>query len=355
MAEAMELFTLTILCAFAAAVFWKWLGSSPRLRPARGLAMGAVIFLLLNVMALAAGSTVLFWAIFYDKGNVDNFAQYHIKRALMEETSGRPRAILLGSSQTNRAIDEVLMNRRIGRRLWTTELAQPGARGFDMLTLSRDIPFKKGDLMICYLSEIMFYGKGSGIVAAEFMNFSEIPDAVEWNGWDFLVPKAVQSGLIGRVFPLYRYQKSISHRVLGWDITHVTQKKFDQSLETDLEEQARRRAPQLDIGETSAFEQAAFTRMVEELSAKGCEILVIEGHTHPAMRKYLDPTVVPHLRHYLSDLAARHPDHMILREGASFFTPEAADFADLVHFTDQAQQRFTLELVTYLDQAFPDQ
>jgi hypothetical protein len=45
---------------------------------------------------------------------------------------------------------------------------------------------------------------------------------------------------------------------------------------------------------------------------------------------------------------------MILRDGTSFFTPTASDFADLVHFTDEAQQRFTLELVNHLDQAdFP--
>lgn len=353
--ECMMLVTVAVLCGFAAAGLWKWLGRYSNWKPVRGLIIGVWVFLLLNFLAFFAGSTVLFWAPFYNKTHVDNFAQYHIKRTLFEEIREKRRAVLIGSSQTNRAIDEVLMNREMGDRIWTTELAQPGARGFDMLTLSRDIPFRKGDLAICYLSEIMFYGKGSGIVAAEFMNFSEIPDAFDLRGWSFLSPEAVGSGLAGRALPLYRFRESLSHRVLGWTITHADQTRFDQSLESDLEQQARRRAPGLDIGETSAFEQAAFARMVEELSAKGCTLLVIEGQTHPAMRKFMDPAVVPQLHRYLSDLAARHPGRMILRNGTSFFTPAASDFADLVHFTDPAQRRFTLDLVNYLDQAYPDE
>lgn len=353
LAECMTLLTVAIVGGMAAVALWRWLGRNPGRKPVRGLVMGAGVFVILNILAFFAGSTVLFWVPFYNKLRIDNFAQYHIKRTLFEETTGKRRAVLLGSSQTNRAIDEVLMNQRIGDRLWTTELAQPGARGFDMLTLSRDIPFEKGDLMICYLSEIMFYGKGSGIVAAEFMNFSEIPDVTALHGWSFLDAKAVRSGLVGRAMPLYRFRESFSHRALGWTITHAAQLNFDQSLESDLEQQASRRAPGLSIGETSAFEQAAFARMVEELSAKGCTILVIEGQTHPAMRKHLNPDVIPHLHRYLADLAARHPGSMILQDGTSFFTPTASDFADLVHFTDGAQQRFTLELVDHI-QAVPE-
>ncbi|RYD24090.1 MAG: hypothetical protein EOP88_01500 [Verrucomicrobiaceae bacterium] len=354
LAECVILLTLAVIGGLTAAALWKWLGKYPRRKPVRGLVMGAGAFVILNLLAYFASSTVLFWVPFYNKTRVDNFAQYHIKRTLFSETTGKRRAVLLGSSQTNRAIDEVLMNRKMGHRLWTTELAQPGARGFDMLTLSRDIPFEKGDLVICYLSEIMFYGKGSGIVAAEFMNFSEIPDVTRLHGWSFLDAEAVRSGLVGRAMPLYRFRDSLSHRALGWTITHAAQLKFDQSLEENLEQQAIRRAPGLGIGDTSAFEQAAFARMVEELSARGCTILVIEGQTHPAMRKHLNPDVVPHLHRFLTDLAARHPGGLLLRDGTSFFPPAASDFADLVHFTEEAQQRFTLELVNYLDQAdFP--
>lgn len=347
--ECLWLATLMILFGFALAYLWKYLGKRPTAQPARGLITGVCGFILLNVLAFFAGSTVAFWIPFYNKVQVDNFAQYQIKKTLFDEVVGQRRAVLLGSSQTNRSIDEVLLNQQIGKKLWTTELTQPGARGFDMLTLSRDIPFSKGDVMICYLSEIMFYGKGSGIVAAEFINFPEVRDAVELNGWKLLSTDSVQSGLLGRILPLYRFRNSFSHRVLGWTIANTEQMRFDHSLIQNLDQQANSRAPGLRIGETSDFEQAAFSRMVGELSAKGCKLIIIEGHTHPALRKYLDPAVITHLHGFLSNLKKQHPLSVTLMDGSSIFTPSEADFADLVHFTESAQTRFTHGLATYLD------
>jgi len=352
--ECLWLATLATLSIFAIACLWRYLEKRPSLQPVRGLITGACGFVLLNILAFFAGSTVVFWIPFYNKVQVDNFAQYQIKKVLFEEIGWR-RAVLLGSSQTNRSIDEVLLNQRIGGKIWTTEFTQPGARGFDMLTLSRDIPLGEGDTMICYLSEIMFYGKGSGIVAAEFMNFPEIRDAVDLNGWKLLPTEAVQSGLMGRLVPLYRFRNSFSHRALGWQIANVEQMRFDHSLEQNLDQQAKTRAPGLKIGETSEFEQAAFARMVDELSAKGCRLVIIEGHTHPAMRKYLDPAIIPHLHGFLSALAAKHPKNMTLIDGSSFFTPAETDFVDLVHFSDASQTRFTLELATYLGAHLTDE
>lgn len=349
MAECLWLATLAILSVFAVAYLWRSLGKRSDLAPIRGLITGIFGFILLNVLAFFAGSTVAFWIPFYNKVRVDNFAQYQIKKTLFDEITGQRRAVLLGSSQTNRSIDEVLLNQQIGKRLWTTEFTQPGVRGFDMLTLSRDIPFAKGDIMICYLSEIMFYGKGSGLVAAEFMNFPEVRDVSDLNGWKLLSTESVQSGLMGRLIPLYRFRNSFSHRTLGWKIANVEQMRFDHSLEQDLDQQAKTRAPGLRIGETSEFEQAAFARMVDELSAKGCKLIIIQGHTHPAMRKYMDPAVIPHLHAFLSNLREKHPENMTLMDGSSFFSPSETDFVDLVHFSDSAQTRFTLELATYLD------
>lgn len=346
--EGLTLVTVGLLLIVATFALWRWLGNRNAWLPLRGLVTGVAVFLFLNVFAWSAGRTVLFWALFFDKTRIDNFAQYHIKRSLMAENHGKRRAILLGSSQTNRSIDEVLMNQKIGKNIWTTELTQPGARGFDLLTLSRDIPMRRGDIVICYLSEIMFYGSGSGIVAADFMNFSEVRDASQLGGWSHFPDGAARSGLLGRVLPLYRYRNSISHRALGWDMTHLEQRRFDQSLETDLEAQAKRRAPTLGLGDASRFEEAAFARMAAELADKGCTLVVISGDTHPALRLHMNPEVISHLERFLADLAERHPHHFVLLHGNDFFHPSESDFMDLVHFNDAAQQRFTLDLSRYL-------
>ncbi|MCW1921272.1 hypothetical protein OKA05_01830 [Luteolibacter arcticus] len=348
LAEGLALATLVFVLVAATLWIWTWLGRRSSWAPLRGLIAGVAVFVFLNIVAWAAGQTVLFWALFYDKTQIDNFAQYHIKRALMDEVHGKRRAILLGSSQTNRSIDEVLMNQMIGDRIWTTELTQPGARGFDLLTLSRDIPLQRGDIVICYLSEIMFAGSGNGIVVASFMNFSEVPDAFQLGGWSHLPGEAVRSGLLGRVLPLYRYRDSLSNRVLGWSISHLDQQRFDQSLESDLEAQAMRRAPELRLDEASGFEQMAFSRMAGELADKGCTLLVISGDTHPAMRRHVNPEVIEHLERFLTDLTKKYPRNVVLIHGSEFFKPTDSDFADLVHFTDAAQRRFSLKLSEYL-------
>lgn len=350
LAECLLLASAAIGLAGVCVLLWNRLGRRTEWRPYRGLLTGVLGFALLNVFIWSAGQTVLFWSLFYDSVRIDNFAQYHIKRVLMDETRSKRRAILLGSSQTNRSIDEVLLNQQIGGTIWTTELTQPGARGFDLLTLSRDIPLKRGDLVICYLSEIMFYGSGSGIVAADFMSFREVPDAIELKGWSHFPEGAARSGLLGRALPLYRYRNSLAHRTLGWDICHLEQRKFDQSLESELEAQAKRRAPRLGFGDASRFEEAAFSRMADELAAKGCTLLVISGDTHPALRRHMNPGVIDHLHGFLEGLRAKHPDQVLLLEGNRFFQPAESDFTDLVHFNDDAQRRFTTALGHYLEQ-----
>jgi hypothetical protein len=318
---------------------------------ARGLQHAAVLFISLNIFVGACGGTVLFWSIFYDKKQVDNFAQYQIKRDLFTELHGRRRAVLIGNSQTNRCIDEVAMNAMVGPQLWTTELTQPGARGFDMLVLSRDIPLKRGDWVICYVTEINFYGMGSGIVAADFLHFGDVPDLAEFHGWNQLAPGSIRSGLLGRVLPLYRYRNSLSHRLLGWEMTRVHQVRHDSAVNPDPEAQARSSASKLGIGKGAEFEQAAFVRMADELSEKGCTLIVIAGNLHPALAKRIAPEVRDNLAGFFKSLKHRHPDHVVIVDGSRFFVPDADSFLDLVHFTDKAQQRFTHDLALHLQPA----
>ena len=312
--------------------------------------MGVLIFSLANVFAWCAGQTVLFWTLFYNKTQVDNFAQYQIKSALLREMSRRPHAILIGNSQTNTNIDEVLMNQMIGGRLWTTELSQPGAGAFDLLTLSRNMPLVKGDIIICYLSEIYFYGNGnSGGVPSDFFGFSEIPDVLSRKGWDLFPKGAIRSGLVGRLVPIYRYRNSLSHAILGWQIVNVKQSEFDASLETDLEEQARRRAPTLTLGRSSGFQQSAFAAAVAELSSKGCTTILIAGDTHPKLQKHMNSEVRKDMMAYLDRLRDAGKGSVIVVEGSEFFTPEESDFMDLVHFRKPSQERFTRRLIPYLE------
>ncbi len=321
-------------------------------RAIRGLRDGILVFVGLNLLVLACGNTVLFWSLFYDKVHIDNFAQYHIKRKLFSEDTGRQRLVLLGNSQTNRSIDEKILNAKLGEKIWSTDLTQPGTRGFDMLILERDIPLRKGDWVISYLSEIVFYGAGSGIVPPKFLHFADLDDLIELGGWNKLSPGSVRSGIAGRLIPLFRYRESISQRVLSWEIMGIDQFRHDSTLVPDLELQGSQNASGLHLSPGATFEKASFMRMSDELAALGCKLIIVDGDVHPALEKNLSPAVRQDMDRFLADLKSRHPGNVIVTDAGLYLRPTADAFDDLVHFTDAAQIEFTENLVDFLKQTY---
>lgn len=324
----------------------------PRLG-ARGIRDGLLLFIGLNVLAAACGKTVLFWSMFYDKVNIDSFAQFHIKRELFKESMGPRRAVLLGNSQTNRCIDEKILNSKLGGSLWATDFTQPGARGFDLLILKRDIPLRPGDWVISYFSEVMFYGVGSGIIPPKFLHFGDLDDLVELGGWNKLSPGSVKSGIAGRIIPLYRYRESISQRVLRGEITGIGQFRHDTSLVPDLEQLAADSASSLTVGSHSTFEKQAVMRMADEVAALGCKLIIIDGDVHPALEKHMSQSVRDDMKSFLSELKSRHPDTVVITDAGLYLQPTEDAYDDLVHFTDAAQAEFSENLAAFLEEMNP--
>lgn len=349
--EALWLSSSALLLIIAVMALHRKLQSWCRSRSVHSLALALASFAAINAFAWHAGRTVLFWSLFFDKAQVDNFAQYQIKTALLRETKNRRRAILIGNSQTNTNIDEVSMNQWIGDKIWSTELTQPGARGFDALTLTRGMPLQPGDLVICYLSEVFFYGAGSGGVTADFLSFGELPDLLDLNGFNYIGPEAIRTGLIGQLLPLHRYRRSLSNKILGWSFVNLDQQRFNASLELDLETQARRRAIHLQEDEISTFEKAAFSRAIRELSARGCMTLLIAGHTHPALQRHMNPSLRPSMLHELGKITTENKGKVFVIDGSHFSVPTEGDFVDLVHFSKEAQAHFTRALIAYLTES----
>ena len=333
------------LALFGLVISFVWL--SRRLRrhsknPGRvGLINGVLAFVAFNLFVWACGQTVLFWSLFYNKRNVDNFAQYQIKRLLLDEVHDRQRVILIGNSQTNRSIDEIAINSALKGKLWATELTQPGARGFDMLILARDIPLRKGDWVVSYISEISFYGAGSGIVAADFLHFGEIRDLNEMQGWEMLSPGSARSGLLGRLLPLYRYRNSLSRRFLGAEAVGIRQRRHDSSLTPNLDELAEITASKLSIGKGSDFEKKSFARLADQLADAGCRFIIIRGALHPALEDRLEDGVSDDLDGFLSALGTTHPQSVAVIDGEGIMPTDEESFDDLVHFTKEAQARFS--------------
>ena len=347
--EALWLVTLTGLLTFLIITLRNLLQHS-RFKSVAIIPLALCGFIAINILLGYAGRTVLFWSFFYDKQNIDNFAQFQIKRQLHKEISGKRRAILIGNSQSNRCIDEVILNRSLGEELWTTDLTQPGARGFDMLVISREASLEPGDWVICFVSEIMFYGGGSGIVVADFLHFGDLPELYEYDGWDEMAPGSVKSGLIGQALPSFRFRKSFSQRIFGSSLTAIRQPAGEGKPKPDLEALAEQGRRAFSIGHGSEFQQAGFEKMAKELLAAEGNLILIAGYVNPLLSKKIDPKIGENLEEFTQRIQQLNPDRVSIIQGSDLLKPKPEHFTDLVHFTEPAQIAFTEALESRLQQ-----
>lgn len=324
-----------------------------RSRAIRVFAGGVIAFVGVNAMLMTCDSTVCYWMALYSPVHIDNFVQFEIKRGLFDEFEGRQRLLIMGNSQANRCIDEIVLNDRFGSSIWSTDFTQPGARGFDLLVAKRELDLRRSDLVILFVSEISFYGGGSGIVVSNFLHFEDLRDLQELEGWQEQQPGSLRKGLLGRMIPCYRHSEPLSWRVFGGELLGLKQTEWDENRNDHASQQAVRHHGGFAIDAGARFQWAAFLRLVSELVAQGCQILVLEGDLHPTLREQIPGEIHDHMVRELSSLGTQYGAQVTLLQGSMLLDPEPFHFKDLVHFSDQAQKEHSEARVDYLEDWLP--
>ncbi len=334
---------LTLACLLTAS--WFRVRLSLRFRWA---ANSLVLFLSFNIFGAIASHTVLFWCLlFTGQDNTHNFTQYQIKRGLMPEIVAPRQAVLLGSSQTHAEIDKRLLNARMGRQLWTTELHFPGSRPFDMLLCVEDLPPVKIDCVICYLSESYFYSGANSETAMFFMRFRDLGQFYDCGGKKVAPGRFFTYGLIGDAFPLFRLREPVISRLFGVKILGLNQARRDQSLSADLAERARTAATGYHIGTESDFQKKAFDLFARKCRERHARLVLCCGQLNPILGRALDPALRPDMLAYLHDLAS-HDSNIILLEETQLPVQTEKDYKDLTHVDKATQVRFTEYMETVL-------
>ena len=314
----------------------------------RGLVLGVSIFAALNCWVQIASGTALFWLPFFNPRSVDNVAQYQIKKHMLAEHTAKQRAVLLGNSQTRASIKEEVLNDLLAPHLWTTELHQPGCNGFDTWLIVDDLRAQPFDVAIIYVSEIYIYGRENGGVAPRFLRLRDLPRLNAMHGWPELGSGLMREGIAGSLCPLYRLNSSLSQRALGGFVAELPQQRFDES------QAAARTAPVTNLGAgfqrgaSAEFQKRGLEAALTALAQKRCAVLLIAGGVNPKLRESEDPAVVVELNDWLQTLPSRWPGTVALIPESSFFHATEADYVDLVHFNEEAQERFSRALAAYL-------
>jgi hypothetical protein len=321
--------------------------------PARWIVQGWSAFICLNVFAAVAARTVLFWCLlFTGKDHTINYTQYNIKRALMEEAGAPSQAVLMGASQTRAQIDTKVLNEKLGRRVWATELHFPGSSPYDMTLCLERLPNVPLAYVITYVSETTFYGRTDNERLMYFFGFRDLPAYCALGPGKPEFDRFEVCGLMGDIFPLYQVWDSLAARVRGFEVQNQAQQQYDASLESNLADEAQRGAKNLGLGPVSSFHKKSFAAFAKMCRERGCRLMVCCGQLNPIAERALNPALRPDMMAFLHEQAAQDTN-MVLLEASQLPPQVEADYDDLTHVNLAARARFSQYIADALEKLAP--
>jgi hypothetical protein len=308
---------------------WKWVPYS------------AVGFVGLNVWVKLAAGTCLFWCLFWNgKGSTDNLTQFHIKLLVMDENPAATKVVLGGSSQARTQFDPRLLNRQFGSNILVTELHFPGNHSFDFLLLDRKLRGHKADVIVCYLSEGIFFNGAVSPGFPLFFGFRDMPAFLRLGGKPQWAPKFFGLGLFGNALPIFWLRDPVVQRLLGDPIAGLGQAEQIASLASDLHRRAIVSAAVSRADLQSDFCFAVFDAFVAQCRSERKTVILCCGQVNPILARQLDPALRPKMLVFLAQLAAKY-DNVVLLQEKDLPTQTEADYDDLSHANPAARTRFT--------------
>lgn len=314
----------------------------------RGIALGMIWFILINVWMAAAVQTTAFWLPFFDSKVFDGPAMYMMKRPLLGEEKPAYQIVLLGNSQTNSNIEEGLLRNMLGKNMSVAELHLPGVRGMDLYNVAQDLRGETVDLVIVYATELYVYGQDSVSMIPEFFHARDLATLQRLGGWDFVAVEQKWAAVTNDLLPTFRFRRSLASRVLGKNLTSIGQMVHDVSLEGDLEARAQRISHDMERSRTLDFEKSAFGEALQTFVAQGTRVVLIRGTQNPILQNVLPVSMRADFDSFLEQLAQRSSGKILVVQGQTLMPTQSTDFVDLTHMGSPAQARMTEALAVYL-------
>jgi len=345
--EGALLLTLTLGLAVVAVILspvlarrlpplWKWIPYS------------VIGFVGVNLWIKIAAGTCLFWCLFWNgKGTTNNLTQFHIKLLLMDENPAPTKVVLAGSSQVRTQIDQRLLNRQLGTNIFATELHFPGNHSLDFLFLDRKLRGHKADVILCYVSESIFFNGAVSSGFPFFFGFRDLPEFLRLGGKPQWAPKPFGLGLLGSALPIFWLRDSVEERIFGDQVAGQDPGERMASLGSDLPQRATVWAAAIRADPQSDFCFAAFDTFVAHCRSERRRVILCCGQMNPILARQLDPALRPRMLAFLAQLATKY-DNVVLLQEKDLPEQTEADYDDLAHANRAAQVRFTEALARIL-------
>lgn len=344
---------VTLLCVFPAIILsavrfsgrfvgerWRW------------TIISLLGFVGVNVCLKVAMATCLFWLFFWNgKGSTNNLTQYYIKLLLLPEQKAPVKLVFAGSSQMLAQVDAAVFNRLSQPRAFATGLQFPGNRSFELCLLDDDLEDKQVDAVVCYLSELNFFGSGFGPGFSTFFGFDDLPQYSRLGGQLGWSRQDIGYGLLGSAMPVFRLRGPLSERVLGRDLADVAQNRRDEALEVDLAKRAVEAAKAYRDDDQAKFQIAAMREFVRTCRERGRKVVLCCGQLNPVLAAQLSADLRPKFLAILEELA-REYNNVVLVRPEDLPVQRETDYDDLTHVNEAARARFTSALAETLRPLF---
>jgi hypothetical protein len=137
-------------------------------------------------------------------------------------------------------------------------------------------------------------------------------------------------------------------RLRGGNVQKKQQARYDASLESSLEERARRIAKDYE-GADSSFQKRAFEILAQKCRERDCRLVICAGQCNPILERAMNPSIRRDMMDFLHEQAARDPNIILLVDSQMPRQVEADYDNDLTHVNGAARARFSKYIAEVLE------
>ena len=203
-------------------------------------------------------------------------------------------------------------------------------------------------VVITHLSEFAFYSPSQGEVVPHLFGWRDLPGFIRLRAWRHVAWDRAFYGLLGDLFPMFRYRDGFAGRILGGGLVHLRQQTHDDAMPENFDLRARQMAATFQMSPYSDFQMRAAEEWIRLCERQGCRVILLTGQVNPLLSRQLDPALRRQMLDWLSQMARRHSAVKLVGE-SSLPAQSAEDYVDLTHATPAARARFTQRLAGLLE------
>lgn len=324
----------------------------------------ALALALVVVAHVAVERTPGLWAFAFQRSlpSRDDHFRLEANLKLLPGDSGAARVFLMGSSQAREDFDVAYLNERFDGRATFFNLGFSGnGNPVEMNMLLPKVLQRQPDLVV-YMPFIGSLFRPYTYATFDLYFHPTVLTTIRsMYGWSELVDRAeiISLGLLRHTSVLFRHRETVRN-VVNDAATRFVER---QSLRPFRVFAYHRRKPRQHYQRRIAqhhgrpryrehryrpFYQESFMQMATRLKNEGIPLIVIDGPTHPLIKKVYDPTLDDRYHQYMTEMAAKTEfTHLSAEDLPDFTIPE---FTDFTHLHDTGRTRFNRFFADYLEQ-----